>query len=228
MLILTTKYISTSWRLHQIITNLESPRQFPQKRILYVTGVIIITALIISLTYVEVWSPSAQVKQDFFGHIYDIENASSRQIDTSFLVQDYESNATVMWLGETSSIGIWMSDPSSVGGTYSNTTSILNLYKTFFEFFMVEGSQSLVVSHVAYTVKIEGANSAMVNSSFDLEGPLSGVSPPAQSNSSTPKFADCAGGPNFSATVVVQVSYTHSSDGWLISDEIWNFESVCP
>jgi hypothetical protein len=200
---------------------MESLRAFGKRRLLVLIAGMVIVVLFATYGYLEVWSPQAQVGQAFLGHLGDIENASTSG-DTYLLIHDYESGATMTWLGETGSVEGWMYNPTPIAGTFSNATSIQNLYVNFLDIFWIVDGQGLILSDVSYTVQLSGS-SAVVNSSFLLKGTTQ-PGPSAAFSSSQP--VQCPGESEVSATVAALVSYAHSSGGWLISNETWNFENV--
>lgn len=107
------------------------------------------------------------------------------------VASDYEGNATAEWVG-----------PAGVGvGNYSGVKIILANLESFVGKF--NGNFSLSNEYQSIG-KVEGSNSWMVNSTFDIHG------------------YDAAVG-NVTGTVFAQDSYAQINGAWLIVRENWNF-----
>jgi hypothetical protein len=136
-----------------------------------------------------------QVSNSFASHMLLISERNPFAI-----VSQYEENATVTWTGN---IG-------GLQGFYNGTGVIFLLINASF----IGQAGSFSIGNVTNAVVVVSADSAVVNSSFEISGLMYnfGYYPTT----------------SFNGTVSAQDFYTHSvsQSAWLISTETWNFLNV--
>jgi hypothetical protein len=133
-----------------------------------------------------------QVSNSFASHMLFISERNPFAI-----VSQYEENATVTWTGAI----------DGLQGFYNGTGVIFLLMNASF----IGRAGSFSVGNVTRSVVDMSADSAVVNSSFDISG---------QNYFDFPYYY-----PGFNGTVSAQDSYVYSASqsAWLISTETWNF-----
>jgi hypothetical protein len=135
---------------------------------------------------------SEQVSNSFASHMLFLSERNAFAT-----VGQYEENATVTWTG----------NPGGLQGFYSGTGEIFLLMNASF----ISRADSFSVGNVTHTLVDISADSAVVNSSFDISG---------QKYNFGFRYAS-----SFNGTVSAQDSYVYSSSqsAWMISSETWNF-----
>jgi len=139
---------------------------------------------------------SEQVSNSFASHMLFISERNAFAI-----VSQYEENATVTWMGNPA--------PGGLGGFYNGTGVIFLLMNASF----ISRAGSYSIGNVTHATVDISADSAVVNSSFDISG---------QNYNQGFPYGYAA---TFNSTVSAQDFYVYSvSQGaWLISTETWNF-----
>lgn len=146
-----------------------------------------------------------QVSSSFASHMLFLSERNPFAV-----VSQYEENAAVTWNGKLA--------PGGLVGFYNGTGLIFLLMNASFS----SGSARILgpfsIGNVTHTVVDISADSAVVNSSFDISG--RNISPQVY-NLGFPYIAVAS----FNGTVSAQDSYVYSASqgAWLISTETWNF-----
>jgi hypothetical protein len=194
-------------------------------KIALIVFAIVAIIAIATFAYIEFLTPTDSVRGQYLNHIEDVSQGVSNH-DVSSLVGDYEANASVTWLGETTNLG-GVFHAGDLGGKHSGIASIQNLYNTFFDYFL-----TLAVSNTTYSIHVLGNQSIVVMSSFYMIGALAGPVGAGENTASTSSSGSaqtggiCTGA-NMNATVIAKTTYTGSGLQWLISSETWTFQNVC-
>jgi hypothetical protein len=138
-----------------------------------------------------------QVADSFANHILFLAERNATAI-----ASQYAENATVIWTGV---LG------GGAGGLYNSTEIPILMSKSF-----IGREASFSIGNVNRTITVTSADSATVDSTFDVFGQGEYVV-------AIPGLAWTA----FNATVSAHDSYVYSvpNDAWMISNETWNFTS---
>ncbi|MDG6926756.1 MAG: hypothetical protein JRN09_09420 [Nitrososphaerota archaeon] len=138
-----------------------------------------------------------QVAESFADHMLFLSERNATAI-----ASQYTGNGTVYWYGV---LGV-----GGLAGFYNSTRNILTLMRESF----IGNETSFAIGNVTRTIAVTSANSAVVNSTFDVCGQGDYIVAIPGSLWSA-----------FNATVSARDSYVYSAseNAWLISNETWDF-----
>jgi hypothetical protein len=130
-------------------------------------------------------------------YLHHLMQVQSKNV--SAIVSEYEDDAVLEWEGAT----------SGFGGTYHGLANMTAAYNG-----ILPRLNGLTLTNVTGVASISNGT-ALVNGSFYISwafNPATNDCPPNVSNV-------------FEGQVVVAISFAPSANGWLISNEIWNFQT---